>query len=301
MAEASEGAPVSRAVDSSVEFPRLAASPLDVSWVGWRAWAKADSVPSSSPNGASAALSPAVPAAPAVSAIGDRDVAGGLAEPAGERSRPPRLPRPSRRPRSREPRLELRLPEASRDEGEGPKAEVGIGEFGSAMDSRANSAASAAIVADGLMAVATLFSAAFSLETLSSAAAVGAVESFSVVGSGAVAASGSDSGSGSGVARPNCEARLNQWRRRGAGLAAAAGFVFAFGAGLGGASAEMTSTGPLGAAASDSAVVFSAVALLTASSSPAFGVWDAAAAGGATGPAAAMRPVDESAVAWGAS
>lgn len=169
VAEASEESPDSQGVNSSVEFPRLAASPLDVSWAAWRAWAKADSVPASSPNGASAALSAAVPetplfpAAPSVSAIGDRDVADELVEPAGERSRPPRLPRPSRRPRSREPRLELRLPEASRDEGEGPKAEVGIGVFGSAMDSRANSAASAAIFAAGLMAAATLSSAALSL------------------------------------------------------------------------------------------------------------------------------------------
>jgi hypothetical protein len=122
-----------------------------------------------------------------------------------------------------------------------------------------------------------------------------------VVGSGAVAASGSDSGSGSGVARPNCEAKLNQWRRRGAGLAAAAGFVFAFGAGFWGASAEITSTLPFGAAASDSAVVFLAVVLLTASGSPAFGVSDATAAGWATGSAAALGPVAESAVAWGAS
>ncbi|MFM7072617.1 MAG: hypothetical protein ACKO38_12585, partial [Planctomycetota bacterium] len=248
------------------------------------------------------------PEASLFSANGALDDASVLAGPAVERSRPPRLPRPSRLPRSREPRPELRLPAV----GEGPKAELGIGVFGSAIDSRACSAAAESL-ADGTcvsligvspLAASVATSASTIVEdglvaaaTLSTAVPVGAAESFSVVGSGAVAASGSDSGSGSGVASPSCEAKLNQWRRRGAGLAAGAGFVFAFAAGLGGASAEITSTLPLGAVASDPPVVS-----LTASSSPAFGVseGEASAAGRATGSAAAWRPVDELTVAWGA-
>ena len=69
-----------------------------------------------------------------------------------------------------------------------------------------------------------------------------------VVGSAWGAGSGAGSGSGSGTAKPSCEARLNQWRRRGAG---GAGLGLAFGAVFAGASAEITSTTGVAATASE--------------------------------------------------